>query len=343
MNAIITPTELRRPVRGPLRLYALIVVLYVALVGWWVTFFGNQGDHLIARVEAVGGRLLDDQQQAIREVTDSSQRMFLFEGTFLGLLLAASILLVLRSVRREVHLARRQRDFVSAVTHELRSPLASARLYLDTLLLREMDPDKTRRYLTHAREDLTRLSELVEEVLTARAMTEVGMELHPETVNLSDLVKRRVARLVELHPGTALDVRADGAVRVHADPRSLEQVLDNLVSNAVKYGGHGEPVVISVTETNGRGRLEVQDGGPGLQGADPDALTEAFVRGQDEDVRTHPGVGLGLFVVKRLLVAQDGRFKLVDREDGHGLVARVVLPLAHVDEPGAEGSGGAAS
>jgi signal transduction histidine kinase len=334
MSAVAPPAELRTPVRGPLILYGVIVVLYAALVGWWVWFFSQQGDTLVELMESAGGAPNPAGAEALRQASREWSRMFLFEGAFLGLLLLGSIWLVVRSVLHEVALARKQRNFVSAVTHELRSPLASIQLYLDSLLLGRAEGEKAKRYLTHARADVDRLSHLVEEVLTTRALTEGAQQIHPELVNLAALAERRAARLTELYPDCVFNIETSDRVPVQADPRSLEQVLDNLVSNAVKYGGAKGPVRVTVTHDTSHGRLVVADQGPGLRGIDPEELTHAFTRGQDEHVRTHSGVGLGLYVVRRLMEAQSGRLELIERDGVPGLAAVVVLPLVPEEPDG---------
>src|SRR5688572_12142371 len=117
-------------------------------------FFAHQGEFLLRRIERQGAALDERQAAALREATGASMRMFLFEGTFLGLLLVASLFLVLRSLQRELAVHRQQSNFLSAVTHELRSPIASARLFIDSLLAGRAEGEKRERYLRNARKDL---------------------------------------------------------------------------------------------------------------------------------------------------------------------------------------------
>lgn len=335
MTPTAAPVDLRRPVRGPLWVFGLIVLLYAALISWWVVFFSRQGDVLMARLKVAGSAPDEVTRQALYEATYEWSRMFMFEGGFMGLLLLASMGLVLRSIRQDVALARRQRDFVSAVTHELRSPLASIRLYLDSLLMGRAEGEKAQRYLKHARLDVDRLSRLVEEVLTTRALAEGVHEVHLEDVDLAEIASRVAARLAELHPGARLDVSTAEPAWVRADTHAVERILDNLVSNAVKYAGQEGPIRVEVVPTSGGARLAVIDRGPGLRGARPKDLTAAFFRGQNENVRTHPGVGLGLFVVRSLTEAQGGHLELLDRAGGAGLTVAVSLPHADGRPPDA--------
>ncbi len=324
-------------VRRPLRVYGLIVFFYAVLLTWWVYFFAHLGEQLIERMEAGGTPLSDAQRVTLVDAGDEAMRMFVFEGGFLGLLVLLSVWLVMRSVQREVVLARQQRNFVSAVTHELRSPLASARLYIDSILMRRTDERKTDRYLRHARQDLERLGRMVEDILLTRRMAESGVDVEPEVADLDAQTRAELERLHDLHEerGVTIALESPGPLLARVDPIAYGQVLDNLVSNAAKYGGDGSTVEVELSADGVFVVLEVRDHGPGLQGADPLRLQEPFVRGGDEQVRTRPGVGLGLYIVRELVRAHGGDVSLEDGLPGGGTRARVTFPAAAGEEAAA--------
>jgi len=321
----LSPEEV---IRRPLRLYAVIVAFYGLLLGWWVYFFASLDGRMMDRIAAKGVTLSPEAEQALHETSSEAMRMFLFEGGFLGLLVLVSVFLVMRGVQREIMLARQQRNFVSAVTHELRSPLSSARLYIDSILLRRTSPEKAERYLRHAREDLDRLGSMVEDILVTRRISDTGVELEKELVDLADSVSGDMERLSGMHSQVRLQLEAPEPVFAEADVTAFRQILDNLVSNAAKYGGEGTKVDIQVVADGRKARLSVRDEGPGLNGSDPEQLVEPFVRGGDEMVRTREGVGLGLYIVRELARAHGGDLKLEDGLAGGGTRASVTMPLA---------------
>ncbi len=341
--------------RRTLRLYWGAVGICTVLLAWWVYFFSQQGHILVRRIAASGQNLDPAEEAAVRDAADHTLRMFVFEGGFLGLLLVASVGLVVRSLRREIEVNRQQRNFLSAVTHELRSPLASARLYLESIALGRAEGEKQARYLTHAREDLERLRRLVEEMLASARLTEGQAVLVREQVALGAFVQERMGAFTQSPLGhdVELGLTLDADPVVSADLEALAKIVDNLVSNAIKYGGPSPRVDVRVAvverpsgaaKATGRGwgRIEVRDHGAGLAGADARAIFEPFVRGGDEDVRKSPGVGLGLFLVKQLAQAHGGA---VGVEDAAGGGARfwVELPLAPEREPDATDAEPAAS
>jgi len=331
-SSLSTPGEVpprqKSDVHWPVRLYAVITLMYIALMTWWVTFFARQGTALAELARDAGVPFGPAQLEVLSISSQETSRMLLYEGSFVGVLLVTSVWLVARAQRHERALARRQRNFLSAVTHEFRSPIASARLCLDSILLGRTDEQKTERYLRMARVDLDRLSTMAEDVLATRALVEGRGPMRFETVNMSDLAHRAIAARSEspLASEVPLRVEAPESVRIHADPKAVGRLLENLVSNALKYcGGKGE-VVVSVSRSGGMGLLAVSDAGPGLQGVHPKKLTGAFVRGGDEQLRTQPGVGLGLHIVEQLVAAHEGKLTFIDQ--GAGLTVKVELPLA---------------
>jgi signal transduction histidine kinase len=313
----------------PLQLYVVIVVFYAVLMGWWVTFLSNEGEWLVRDMQRAGAALSTEQATTLMAVTVRTGRMFLAESAFLGLLMVGSVWLVLRSLRREALLAQQQRNFLSAVTHELRSPIASAKLYIESLQLGRVDPSKTERYLRHAQEDLQRLARIVEDLLVSRRLQDAKVDVHLEPLDLAALLAPQADRLRERFAptGARIEVHADGPVLARADASAIDTIVDNLVSNGVKYGGEQPLVELTVRAHRDDAVLEVRDHGKGLAGADPRRIFEAFVRGGDESVRTQQGVGLGLYIVRELVAAQGGRITAKDAPGG-GALFTVTLPLA---------------
>ncbi len=324
--------------RRPLQLQGLIVLLYVVLASWWVYFFEHESELLVRQMAAAGAALSPEQVSRLQDLTARHGRMFFGESGFMALLMVVSTWLVVRALRRERLIAQQQQNFLSAVTHELKSPIASARLYLESLQLGRADAEKVGRYLRHAHEDLTRLQGLVENLLEGRRLQHTGAELQREAVDLTALVSGLLERMGPVHgAGGRIRLAAPAPVPVLADAAALQRVVDNLLSNAVKYGGAAGEVDVVVSAADGRALLTVRDRGPGLRGADPEEIFEPFVRGGDEAVRTQQGVGLGLYIVRELVVAHGGTVTARDGLPGGGTEMRVELPLHRPGETGGAG------
>jgi signal transduction histidine kinase len=319
--------------RRLLVLYGLAVGTLALMLSWWVVFFVRQGAVLVERVERSGASLSAAQAEAVRDAAHQSLRMFLFEGAFLFALFVAGVVLVLRAMRREVVLARTQREFLSAVTHELRTPLASARLALQSLELGRVSPEKRARYLANAQADLARLSELVERVLESSRVATGRARLALERLDLVEFVAARAPALAsEVAPGLALELARGEPTPVEADARALETILRNLLANAAKYAAEAGRVELAVTRDARQACLRVRDFGPGTSG-DPARLFEPFARGDGPLVKSRPGVGLGLYLVAELARALGGTVSARNASAG-GFEVALTLPLAE-PAPGA--------
>ena len=309
-------------------MFAALAVLAVVLLGWWFWFFAHQGDRLVNLLEERGVALTAPQEGVLRESIDSSTRMLVFEGAFLALLLLASASLVVAALAREVQLVREQKHFLSAVTHELRSPIASARLAVESLLLDRVPANKRERYLTNARDDLDRLRAGVDRLLATARLSEGQPALDLRELDLASSVRELVAERLADHPGERGSVRFVGSesVAVRADREALRGIVDNLVSNALKYGGPDPQVDVEVRRADGRAVLAVRDRGPGLQGADPQRIFDAFARGDAARAEARPGVGLGLFLIAELARGHGGSAH-AENAAGGGARFEVRLPL----------------
>lgn len=318
------------PARRKLYSYVAVIAVYVIVFGWWVFFFVHQSEFLVRRLERRGITLSGETEAALREATDESMRMFVFEGSFLGLLLLASIFLVVRSLRREVVVHRQQKNFLSAVTHELKSPLASAKLYLESLALGRAEGEKRERYLRNAHADLERLQQMVEQLLESARMSSTGPPVRIERLALRAELARILEELAR-DPATAsvqTELAPGDELEVQADPLALRTMLHNLLTNAIKYAGPTPRVELSVRAEGGYAAVRVRDFGPGLKALDVRRIFEPFVRGGDELVRTRKGVGLGLYMVAELARAQRGAARAIGSVEGGGFAVEFTLPLA---------------
>jgi signal transduction histidine kinase len=304
-----------------------VVALFALVLGWWMIFFSRQGTVLVDRLEAGGARLNEAQTLIVRDVAERSTTMLMYEGGFLVLLLLAGVLLVLRSMRQEVLLHRQQRDFLSAVTHELRSPIASALLHVESLGLGRVPEQKRARYFEHLQQDLERLSELVDRLLATARASAGTVELARDRLDLGGVVEEQVERWSQAaREELELGLETPRGVTVEADAGAIETILHNLLANALKYGGHPTRVLVRVAREGSSAVLSVRDWGPGV-GDDAGRLFDPFVRGAGPIVESRPGVGLGLYLVAELTRTLGGRVQACSPEDG-GFEVRVTLPLA---------------
>jgi signal transduction histidine kinase len=234
----------------------------------------------------------------------------------------------LREVTADRELDRMRDAFVATVSHELRTPLTSISGFLELMEDEEERlGDAGRRYLEVIRRGADRLSALVEDLLLVAQIEAKRVELRLERVDVAALAVQAVetARPAADEKGVAIEVHADHPPEVRADAHRLTQVLDNLVSNAVKFTEGGGHVTVSVGAEGDAVRLVVADTGIGVSDDEQGEVFSRFFRASTATKRAIPGTGLGLAISRALVEQHGGTISFASRV-GEGTRVTVRLP-----------------
>ena len=234
---------------------------------------------------------------------------------------------------RQIRLARQQQDFVSAVSHELKTPLTSIRMYGEMLREGWAGEDKRREYYRFIHEESERLSRLIDNVLQLARLERQGLQLDLKPVALNtvfDLMRSKVAGISERAGFTVQFHNELGdATCIQVDVDALMQIVLNLVENAVKFSAKATSRQIDIeARPEGRDRisLSVRDYGPGIERSQLRRIFELFYRPGSELTRETTGTGIGLALVRQLARAMHGEADVINREPGAEF--RIVLPRA---------------
>jgi two-component system phosphate regulon sensor histidine kinase PhoR len=227
-----------------------------------------------------------------------------------------------------------RRDFVANASHELRTPLAAIRGFAETLLeSASLSPEEQKNYLEVIHRHAQRLSSLVEDLLELSTIESRTLRLEIAPVDVARTAENLIAdsglRLEERRIAAAL--RSDGLPLALADARALDQVLGNLLDNALKYTEPGGSIEIGVEERFGRVRVTVADSGIGIPPEDTSRIFERFYRVDRARSRALGGTGLGLSIVKHLVQAMGGEIS-VKSQLGRGSTFTFTLPAAGAPE-----------
>lgn len=237
-----------------------------------------------------------------------SLAMVLGEGVVFLILIALGLWITYRTLRHELTLARQQRDFLLATSHELRTPIAAIKLHLQTLQRQDLD-EVRRELLGHsARQDVDRLQVLTEKILLASRLEE---NIVPTDLKELDLARETAILLEEARSSYArehrITAKLPGPLPQRTDPVLYRSICENLLENACKYSPKHSEVHVELSSNAGSIRLSFQDSGPGIALEDRHRIFEKFVRGGNEETRDAKGTGLGLFIVRRLMETLGGR------------------------------------
>ncbi|MCP4035629.1 MAG: HAMP domain-containing histidine kinase [bacterium] len=302
----------RRSIAPRLTVGIVLMVLLLALaVGWQVMLWSG----IDPRSPGLGTR----------------DGLFLIFGTIFFVLLMVGLVGLCTWLLQEMRSNQRQRAFLDAVTHEMKTPMASFRLYLETLKRHDPPLEQRRAFIDRMSEDLDRLDRTVEQVLDAARAEEHGRNPIRERVDLAALLRgciEDVSSRHHLHRG-AVGLRVEHEADVRGDPSELELVFKNLLENAIKYSD--DPVQVRVrveSPRDNRVRVEIADSGIGIPPRELRKIFKRFYRVGRDMQRTVSGLGLGLFVVRSLVRKQGGR--VVARSEGAGRGSRFVVTLRTV-------------
>jgi len=310
---------LRRDPSKAMQLGFLALLLISALtIGWWMY------DH-VRYARLVEQRFAADPTVA----ADSDKRInrVLWEGGFFLIVLIGGMAVLTRSIRHDAELRRRQQNFLAAVSHEFKSPLASIQLAAETLVLRSRETD-SQRLGRRILEDGERLLRMIDNLLDTTRLEEGRQKLAPQPTNLHAAAVAAINEIAERarlsNITVTLDATPDLAAQV--DPAALATVLRNLLDNAVKacVASHGHSITIRAARAPSGVTLAVIDDGLGFPPEDAAMIFEKFHRLGDELRRTMPGTGLGLYIARGLAELLGGRIE-VDSEPKKGSAFTLIL------------------
>ena len=282
----------------------------------------------VAVALTVAWQILAAPESAAPRGVSTARAVAYFFGSLLFLLLIAGLVLIVILLLREVRLNERQSSFVSAVTHELKTPVASLKLYLDTLEYRDLPEERRREFYRTMRQDLDRLHGTINNVLNAAMYTD-----HPVAEPLPLDLARLARRAIELTltrqqlPQDAIRYGGPESLRVLGDVLALETALLNLLDNAVKYSKDKVRVEVDVWgDGDGQAHVRVRDHGMGMSRAHLPFIFSRFYRIGAQVRRGHPGTGLGLFIVRSIVKGHRGSIAVDSPGPDRGSSFTITLP-----------------
>ncbi|MEC3879532.1 sensor histidine kinase [Parapedobacter sp. 10938] len=273
--------------RKPLVLFYFLVFYATAQLVWW-------------------GVLLIEAQP-------HRQVMIIGEGIFFMLIFVVGALRLKKAFVREHKIQHQQRNFLLAVTHELKSPLASIKLAIETILKRNLSDEQRNQFLSNSLKDIERLDDLVGNVLIATKLENLRYNFPKENIDLSDLVKNVAGRL-QIHSCTTQVIKTDlqPGLEIEGDRFAITNVVTNLIENAVKYSPPCAHVSVKLAQESGNVIFSVADHGIGIADNEKRLIFNKFYRVGSEDTRKTKGTGLGLYIVKTVLERHRAQISVKD-------------------------------
>ncbi len=287
---------MRRYVRNPLFLFYLLVIYIVTQFSWWL--------YLIA---SLYGKIYADPN-----LLEKKTLMLVGEGTVFVIILFGGVFMIKRAYKKESDLNKLQENFLLSVSHELKTPISSVTLFLQTLQKRDLPDAKREEIYNQSLTEIKRLESLVSNILITRSIENKNYFLNKSDIQLNELIQHTLEALQK----TALknhNVQSElESCTLSADPESFVSIITNLLQNAAKYSPAGSEIKIKLQKKNQTLDLEISDQGIGIPDAKKSLAFTRFYRDENEMTRKSKGTGLGLFITKFLVEQHGGRIELKD-------------------------------
>ena len=303
----------------------IFLLTYITIfIIWWSFLLIDKNQRYFALLENAQTIVESEKKgMSIVEEKKKQELMIIAEGlTFL--LISWAILFRLRkTLFKEVKLANQQRNFLLSITHELKSPIASALLNTQTQIKRNLDSEKRQLLDTNTEKDLKRLGSLVDKILLAAKVEDNSASFFKEKFNLSQLVNE-VFTDWELQWNDKFKFNADVSndIFISGDKSLINSLISNLLENAIKYSNVGDSILVKLFQNETSVSLFVSDMGKGIPIAEQKQIFNKFYRIGNEETRTTIGTGLGLFIVKQVALMHQAEIE-VESEIGNGTIFKI--------------------
>jgi len=239
--------------------------------------------------------------------------------------LVIGIYMINRGYNKEMIAAQQRRNFLLSITHELKSPIASIRLVLETILKRSLKKEQIDHFGSSALKETDRLNDLVNNLLLA-AKIETAYQPVLEEIEVNDFLKDICATMQEKFPKAQISFQSNTDYTIiEGDQMGLTSIAVNLIENAIKYSTESPIINIQLNEKNKKLRLTFTDNGIGIPEQEKKRIFEQFYRIGNEDTRKTKGTGLGLYIVAQIVKAHEGKIEVRDNPTG-GSVFSIDIP-----------------
>lgn len=238
-----------------------------------------------------------------------------------------ALIVVFRDITRIRELEMLRGDFTATLSHELRTPITCIKGYLHNMMHKKyrFEPETTRSHLGIINTQADRLNRLIQDLLEAARLDSQALEIRPKNIDLSNLISRVVDAYRLKEPDKVLRWEPNGEMRASCDPDQIRYVLDHLLSNACKYSEEGGLVDVTCEQRGRQFSVSVRDEGCGIPFDHQEKIFEKYHRVEVGNTRTHYGVGLGLFIARKIVEAHGGEITVQSAPE-HGSTFMFTLP-----------------
>lgn len=304
--------------------YALITTVYwflllyiiAALVFWFISLHNQNNRITELRLNSLSPADPEYKQKAWKIHDDKRRKDAQYNGegaAFLVVILVGAVF-VYRAARKQIRLSQQQENFMMAVTHELKTPIAVTQLNLETLLRRQLDDETREKLLRHSLQEVVRLNQLSNNILLAAQLEGGKYTTFKQEVDLSEIAMEVIREFSVRYPLRHITSLVEPEVFLNGEALLLKMLLNNLLENALKYSPRDKQVRLELHQEKGQVVMKVVDEGAGIPAEERHKIFNKFYRIGNETTRKAQGTGLGLYLSKKIASAHNGHILVKDNQ-----------------------------
>lgn len=293
------------------------LTLFYILVGYVVTQLVWWAIHIIQ----LTSKIYQEDEYLERRIW-----MIAGEGLVFFTLLSIGVYKIRKNFRQEVKLAQQKQNFALSVTHELKSPIAGIKLFLQTLQKHDLPEEKRKEIVAKCLQNTNRLESLINNILLTNAFENGNYHLVKEAFDAKSTAQEIIFLLSSANNRNNIQFTFSGDETIVADKQSFTSILSNLLENAIKYSEENTPIDVEINIHDKQLQLKIKDQGIGISESERYLIFDKFYRAGNELTRKTKGTGLGLFIVYELVHLNEGEIR-VEANSPKGTVFTVNLPM----------------
>ena len=313
-----------RPIRAIYIFYWILLAYIVAALVFWFISLNQQNIELSRyKLEVLDENdvaRLQKQQQIIAEKGRKTTQ-YVGEGITFFLLIVAGAVYVFRIIKRQFMLAEQQQNFMMAITHELKTPIAITKLNLETLQKRRLEQEQREKLIRSTIHETNRLNSLCNNILLLSQIDSGRHYFTIETLDLAKLADECVADFKTRFPDRIIESKLERNLIISGDKILMQLAVNNLLDNAIKYSAKDDIILLKLFKENNLLKLQVIDEGQGIEPAERERIFDKYFRGAKRQAK---GTGLGLYLTKKIVKQHNGEIS-ISNNIPHGCIFEIKL------------------
>ena len=295
--------------------YWFLLLYIIAALVWWFIALQKQNHQMtsykLMQLKADEPAYIINTNIILQEENRKTAQ-YIGEGSTFLLVILVGAIFVYRAVRRQIKLQQQQQNFMMAVTHELKTPIAVAKLNMETLQRHNLEEQQKQKFINSALQEMNRLNTLANNILVASQLESSKHNLAKEKIDFSALVQNILSNTENNFFDKKFDAQIEPELFLNADSLLLQMLVNNLIENASKYSPKNSTITVKLKKQTGKIVFTIADEGPGIPHQEKKKVFEKFYRIGNETTRSAPGTGLGLYLCKKIATYHNAQINVSD-------------------------------